>query len=87
MKNCEGVTDVIWLDDTVNIYQPLEMADADTVETYYKDHIALFTVTVDEDDTVATVDRIRALVGENNAMTGDAVSTAIALQVLSTKFV
>ncbi|MGN1472493.1 MAG: RND family transporter [Eubacteriales bacterium] len=78
LKNCEGVTDVIWLDDTVNVYQPLEMADADIVETYYKDHTALFTVTVDEDDTVATVDRIRALIGENNAMTGDAVSTAIA---------
>ncbi|MGN0553910.1 MAG: hypothetical protein ACI4I1_11020, partial [Oscillospiraceae bacterium] len=35
LKNCEGVTDVIWLDDTVSVYQPLEMADADTVETYY----------------------------------------------------
>ena len=78
LKNCEGVTDVIWLDDSVSIYQPLEIADTDVVETYYKDHTALFTVTVDEDDTVATVDRIRALIGENNAMTGDAVSTAIA---------
>lgn len=78
LKSCKGVTDVIWLDDTVSIYQPLEMADADTVETYYKDNTALFTVTVDEDDTVATVDRIRALIGEENAMTGNAVSTALA---------
>lgn len=78
LKNCEGVTDVIWLDDTVSVYQPLEMADADTVETYYKDNTALFTVTVDEGDTVATIDRIRDLIGEENAMTGDAVSTAIA---------
>lgn len=78
LKSCKGVTDVIWLDDTVSIYQPLEMADADTVETYYKDNTALFTFTVDEDDTVATVDRIRALIGEENAMTGNAVSTALA---------
>ncbi|MGM9596214.1 MAG: RND family transporter [Eubacteriales bacterium] len=78
LKNCEGVTDVIWLDDSVSIYEPLEMADRDTVETYYKDNNALFTVTVDELDNVATVERIREIIGEDNAMTGDAVSTAIA---------
>lgn len=76
LKNCEGVTDVIWLDDAVSVYQPLEMADADTVETYYKDNNALFTVTVDEDNLVDTVDRIREIIGNENAMSGDAVSTA-----------
>lgn len=78
LKNCEGVTDVIWLDDTISVYQPLEMADDKTVETYYKDNTALFTVTVKENETVATVDRIREIIGDENAMTGDAVSTAIA---------
>ena len=78
LKNCEGVTDVVWLDDAVSIYAPLETADADTVETYYKDKTALFTVTVDEEDAVATVDRIRTVIGEDNAMTGNAVSTAVA---------
>lgn len=78
LKNCEGVTDVLWLDDTVSVYQPLEMADTDAVETYYKDNNALFTVTVDEDDLVDTVDRIRKIIGDENAMSGDAVSTAAA---------
>ncbi|MGN0378152.1 MAG: RND family transporter [Butyrivibrio sp.] len=78
LKNCEGVDDVIWLDDSVSIYEPLEMADSDIVETYYKDGNALFTVTVDTGDKVATVDRIRDIIGSDNAMTGDAVSTAIA---------
>lgn len=78
LKNCEGVTDVLWLDDSVSIYRPLETADADTVETYYKDGNALFTVTVDESDKVATIDRIRKIIGDDNAMCGDAVSTAIA---------
>lgn len=78
LKNCQGVTDVIWLDNSVSIYEPLEMADKDTVETYYKDNNALFTVTVDESDDVATIDRIRKIIGENNSMTGDAVSKAIA---------
>lgn len=78
LKNCEGVDSVLWLDDSINIYEPLEMADKDTVETYYKENNALFTVTIDADDKVATVDRIREIIGDDNAMSGDAVSTAIA---------
>lgn len=78
LENCEGVQNVIWLDDNISIYQPLEMADSDIVETYYKDNNALFTVTVEEKDCVATIDRIRDIIGEDNAMSGDAVSTAAA---------
>lgn len=78
LENCEGVTDVIWLDDSVNIYGPLEMADAETVETYYKDNNALFVVTIDEDDVVENVDNLREIVGDDNALAGDAVSTAVA---------
>lgn len=78
LENCEGVDDVIWLDDSVNIYQPLELADTETVETYYKDNNALFTVIVNSNDKVATIDRIRDIIGEDNAMSGDAVSTAVA---------
>ncbi len=78
LENCQGVTEVLWLDDAVSIYQPLELQDQETVETYYKDKNALFTVTVDADDKVATVDRIRDIIGDDNAMSGDAVSTAIA---------
>ncbi|MGN1319903.1 MAG: RND family transporter [Acutalibacteraceae bacterium] len=78
LKNCDGVEDVIWLDDNISIYEPLEMEDTDTVETYYKDKNALFTVTVNEHDVVDTVDRIREIIGEENAMSGNAVSTAVA---------
>ncbi len=78
LKNCEGVTDVIWLDDSISVYEPLEFQDKDLVENYYKDNAALFTVTIDENDRVDTVDRIRQIIGEENAMSGDAVSTAIA---------
>lgn len=78
LEECEGVEEVLWLDDSVNIYQPLELADPETVESYYKDNNALFIVTVELDDKVATVERIRKIIGEDNAMTGDAVSTAAA---------
>ncbi len=74
----EGVTDVTWLDDAVDILEPLEIADADTVETYYKDGAALFSVTIDDDFREEAVDAIRDVIGDENAMDGDAVSTALA---------
>lgn len=74
----EGVTDVMWLDDATSIYVPMNQLDADTVETYYKDNAALFTVTIAEDKRIEAVDAIRAVIGDENAMSGQAVSTAVA---------
>ncbi len=78
LKAVDGVTDVTWLDDAETIVSPLETMDEDTVETYYKDGNALFSVTIDDDRAVAAVDDIRAIIGDDNAMTGSAVSTAVA---------
>ena len=75
---CEGVTSVMWLDDAANIYVPLNQLDTGTVETYYKDSTALFTVSVADGKLIEAVDEIRAVIGEDNAMSGDAVSTALA---------
>ena len=75
---CDGVTDVTWLDDAADILQPIETMDQDTVETYYKDNAALFTVTIEDGKQVQAVDAIRSVIGEDNALTGDAVSTAAA---------
>lgn len=75
---CEGVTDVMWLDDATDILQPIETMDQETVETYYKDNAALFTVTIEDGKQVEAVDAIRTIIGEENALTGDAVSTAVA---------
>ena len=76
--SCEGVTDVTWLDDAADILQPIETMDTDTVETYYKDNSALFTVTIEDGKQVEAIDAIRNIIGDDNAMDGDAVSTAIA---------
>ena len=76
----DGVSAVTWLDDAVDVNEPLETQDADTVETYYKDHNALYSVTVEEEKTLSAVSDIRTLIGDDNCMTGAAVSTAIATQ-------
>lgn len=73
----DGVTDVTWLDDAVNIYEPLEMLDEKEVEAYYKDNAALFSVTIDEEKSISAVEKIRDLIGDDNAMTGSTVSQAI----------
>lgn len=76
----DGVTDVTWLDDVVSIEEPLETLDRRTVEDYYKDGNALFSVTIAEDKRIEAVNAIRTLIGDENAMTGSAVSTATATQ-------
>ncbi len=80
LEEVDGVIEVQWLDDSIGITQPLESVDKDIVETYYKDGNALFSVTIDEDTIIDTVADIREIIGDDNAMTGSAVSTAIATE-------
>ena len=78
LKQVDGVLEVMWLDDAVDITLPLEILDEETVDAYYQEGAALFTVTIDEDKRLQAVADIRTLIGDENAMTGSAVSTAIA---------
>lgn len=74
----DGVSEVTWLDDAVDITEPVETMDPDTVETYYKDGNALLSVTVGEEESIQAVEDIREIIGDDNSMMGSAVSTAIA---------
>ena len=78
IEQVDGVTDVTWLDDAVSVDVPLETQDKETVENYYKDGNALFSVTIDKTKRVDAVNDIRKIIGDDNAMTGSAVSTAAA---------
>ncbi len=78
IKKVDGVTDVTWLDDAASVDVPLETLDTETVENYYKDGNALMSVTIDKKKRVEAVDDIRKIIGDDNAMTGSAVSTAAA---------
>ncbi|MGN0327058.1 MAG: RND family transporter [Lachnospiraceae bacterium] len=78
ISEVEGVTDVTWLDDAVDITTPISMLDKDTVEIYYRDNAALFSVTIAKESRISAVSEIRKIIGEDSAMTGSAVSTAVA---------
>jgi len=77
MEKVDGVADVMWLDDVIDIRTPIEVADLDTVETYYKEQNALFTLHIEDGKEVAATDELYELVGEENALSGDALDTAI----------
>ena len=55
LLNIDGVQDVTWLDDVVNITEPIETLDRETVQDYYKDEAALFTVIGDDNAMAGSV--------------------------------
>ena len=48
LEAIDGVTEVTWLDDVIDVKEPLEMADPDLVEPYYKNGTALFSLHIRE---------------------------------------
>lgn len=77
----DGVEDVTWLDDAIDIKTPLELADTETVEAYYKDDKAIFSFSIRDGDEVAITNNIYELIGEENAMAGEALDTAISQEM------
>ncbi len=71
-----GVTEVLWLDDVVDIKEPLEMGDKDAIEQFYKDGNALYSVTIAEGLEVETTTALHSLVGPDNAVAGEAPELA-----------
>ncbi|WP_026673427.1 efflux RND transporter permease subunit [Alkalihalobacterium bogoriense] len=81
----DGVSDVMWLDNVMDLKIPLEMADQDTVESYYKEGNALFSFSVRQGDEVAVTDEIYEIIGENDAMAGEALDTATSQKMAGTE--
>lgn len=73
----DGVREVMWLDDIIDIKAPLEMADQKTVETYYKDQAALFSVTIDEENETEVVNTLRSRFDGKALFTGDAIQNVM----------
>lgn len=76
----DGVTAVTWLDDSCNVFQPLETLEPTLVNDYFKDGAALYSVTIEEAKITSAVAEIRSIIGDDNAMTGTAISTAAATE-------
>ena len=72
----DGISEVIWLDDLVDVKKPLAMSDGKTVEEFYKNGNALFSITIQDEQEAAVVDAVRELVGSNGAIKGEASDIA-----------
>ncbi len=75
----EYVKEVLWLDDAVDIKQPLEIQDSESVEMYYKDGNALFMVTVEDGKTQKGIENVRQAVGDSCKVSGTAADEADAM--------
>ena len=80
MLKVEGVEEVTWLDDSVDLMEPLEILDDNIVETYYKDNNAVFSITLDTDKSIQAIKDIKELSDKNISLTGEAISTAVATE-------
>ena len=80
LKQIDGITSVIWLDDVINIKEPLEIADPTTVEAYYKQSNAAISIAIASSQEVRVLREIHAL-GDNIAIDGQAVTSAIAQEM------
>lgn len=77
IRAVSGVESVIWLDNAVDVYSPLQMNNPDTIKSWYKDGAALFSVSVNKSSYVETIDALRILIGNKGAMSGDAANQAV----------
>lgn len=83
IEEADHVSEVIWLDDTLDLKVPLDMQDKETVESYYKDSSALFMVTVEEGDEQRAIESIREAVGKECSISGAAADQALAQSTAS----
>lgn len=79
----DGVEEVTWLDDAVSLDVPFETLDTDTVEAYYKNNTALFSITLDDEKASEAVNELSELAGEDAAMSGLSVSSTFSKGTLA----
>ena len=77
-----GVTSVTWLDDIIDLKTPIEMADTGTVESYYKDGSAVFSITIETGLELDAYAELTAMTEAGGAISGNAVNIA-AMQELA----
>ncbi len=85
LSNIDGINDVSWLDDAVDLKLPLEVQDQDLVDDYYKDGKALFSVTIEDGKEQAVTDAIKSELGEETKLSGNAVEQADSQRLASSQ--
>lgn len=82
LAKINGVNSIRWLDDILGvdtlITQPISFQDEKVVKSYYKDGYSLYLLEIEEGLELTTTNEIYELIGEDNNITGEALSIALA---------
>lgn len=76
MQEIDGVAEVMWLDDIVDLKMPIETLDPSMVNQYYKDGYAIYDVVIEQDMEVSATNKIYDIIGEDGGITGIAANVA-----------
>ncbi|MDO4536056.1 MAG: MMPL family transporter [Clostridium perfringens] len=87
IKNIDGVDDIKWLDDVIDIKEPLELENQDTIESWYKDNNALFSITVNKEKEAPAIDEIKEVIGDKGMIAGSAVNIVFAEETTETELI
>lgn len=79
IAEAEYIAEVLWLDDAVDVKQPLEVQDSASVEMYYKDGNALFMAAVEEGKSQEAIENVREAVEVPCKVSGIAADEADAM--------
>lgn len=85
IRQVDGVQEIRWLDDVQSLTVPLETMPQETVEDWYKDGCALFSVTVDTSKQAQCLADIRAILGDKGMMAGSCVDTVAVIDSTSSE--
>ncbi|MDR0499859.1 MAG: MMPL family transporter [Coriobacteriales bacterium] len=67
----DGVSDILWLDDIIDVRVPLASSDTSIVESYYKNNSALFEFSFEKGREKEITVKLQDLVGTSGAVSGD----------------
>lgn len=90
LSSIDGVLSVSWMDDAISLDSldinslmqlsqgglPMDIDNQPMIGNYYKDNTAIYSLTIDEEKATGAVEEIRELIGDDNAVTGNAVAIA-----------
>lgn len=67
LSEVDGVEEVLWLGSQVDIWQPLEVQDSQTIDAWMTDEGYLFQMTIERGKGSSALDQIRELAYQNGA--------------------
>lgn len=89
LEEIAGISSVTWLDDIVGkdvlSATPQDFLDKNILENYYREDSALYSVSIKSGTEKETVAAIYALIGEDNAASGNAVNMSAAMNMSSSE--